>query len=651
MKRTHANLLSISLLVTLGSVSVGIEAGSAVPPETLEPIPLKDLDGHFPLKPAKSLDAWKERAEIVRRQVMVSLGLWPKPTMAQLQPVIHSTRSMDGYSISKVYFESLPGLFVTGSLFTPIDRVKTGKPKNGDTKYPAILSPHGHWPDGRFYWASDREVDQLLATGAERFESAAHNHMQARSVQLARMGCVVFQYDMLGYADSQQINMDRAHLFGINESNPLMQQDQWLLYSAKAEGHLQSIMALQTINSLQAFEFLANRTDVDASRIAITGASGGGTQSFITAVVEPRIAAAFPAVMVSTGMQGGCTCENASCLRVETGNIELAALIAPRPLGITAADDWTRTVPQDGFPELQQIYSLFDAKDKVQLFPAVHFPHNFNHVARVSLYGFINRSFGLGLKEPVLERDFEVLKREDLSVWDQDHPRPESGIEFEAKLVSQWEKDVSLQIQKSPDLARQGWESLLQPANTLASSLDLIYAVQPDGHTLLTIQNQQGVTVGQLSMPKSQLRVVPDSIQLTSLDLTREQTSAPKSLAAMLAIGDANGFGSATEQPRVKNPRLASCYTYGYNAPQLIRRLAVLVRVVDELSRQDPSAKLILISPGSEGFLASAIAILRPQSVGVSNGNGAIAFEKIESIYDPNFVPGSLRYGPLTETR
>ncbi len=132
---------------------------------------------------------------------------------------------------------------------------------------------------------NDNEVKNLLATGAERFESAARNHMQARCVQLARMGCVVFQYDMLGYADSQQIDFNRAHRFGLAGPNPPVEDDGWLLYSPTAEGHLQSNMGLQTINTLQSFEFLASRPDVDPSKIAITGASGGGTQTFIAAAL------------------------------------------------------------------------------------------------------------------------------------------------------------------------------------------------------------------------------------------------------------------------------------------------------------------------------------------------------------------------------
>src|SRR5690606_30676730 len=115
----------------------------------------------------------------------------------------------------------------------------------------------------------------------------------------------------------------------------------------------------------QSFEMLRGLPDVDPERIAITGASGGGTQSFIATAVELRLAGSLPAVMVSTGMQGGCTCENACGLRVGTGNIELAALTAPRPLAMTTADDWTKTMPEDGFPELGKLYQLVGAPKAV----------------------------------------------------------------------------------------------------------------------------------------------------------------------------------------------------------------------------------------------------------------------------------------------
>ena len=77
--------------------------------------PLKDLNGYFPFTPPASRDAWESRAEEVRRRVLVSQGLWPPPTKQPLNPVIHGTIEKDGYTVSKVFFESLPGFFAPSS--------------------------------------------------------------------------------------------------------------------------------------------------------------------------------------------------------------------------------------------------------------------------------------------------------------------------------------------------------------------------------------------------------------------------------------------------------------------------------------------------------------------------------------------------------
>ena len=130
---------------------------------------------------------------------------------------------------------------------------------------------------------------------------------------------------------------------------------------AQAELRLLSVMGLQTFNSIRVLDWVSTLSDVDTSRIGITGASGGGTQTFMLTAVDDRPSAAFPAVMVSTAMQGGCTCENASYLRIGTGNVEIAALCAPRPLGMTAANDWTRELETKGLPELKKLYELLGA--------------------------------------------------------------------------------------------------------------------------------------------------------------------------------------------------------------------------------------------------------------------------------------------------
>ena len=74
----------------------------------------------------------------------------------------------------------------------------------------------------------------------------------------------------------------------------------------------------------------------------MTGESGGGTQTFLLAAVDDRVAAAVPVNMISLHMQGGCLCENLPGLRLETNNVEIAATIAPRPLlMVSATGDWT----------------------------------------------------------------------------------------------------------------------------------------------------------------------------------------------------------------------------------------------------------------------------------------------------------------------
>ena len=109
-------------------------------PDDLRLEPLKDLDGYFPFTPPTSKADWDQRAERVRRQILVSQGLWPLPTRTPLNPVIHGRTDREDYSVEKVYFESAPGFFVTGNLY---------RPKKAAGKVPAVLFAHGHWSDAR----------------------------------------------------------------------------------------------------------------------------------------------------------------------------------------------------------------------------------------------------------------------------------------------------------------------------------------------------------------------------------------------------------------------------------------------------------------------------------------------------------------------
>ncbi|MEO8271108.1 MAG: hypothetical protein ABI557_15410, partial [Aureliella sp.] len=602
----------------------------------------------------------------------------------------------EDYTIDKVTFESLPGLVVTGNLYRP-------KQIPADAKLPAILAPHGHWVNARFYDVSPAEVKQLLADGSERFESAARNHIQARCVQLARMGCIVFHWDMLGNCDSQQINMQRAHLFANQPAASEVNDSGWLLYSPRAEAYNQSIAGLQTLAIERAVDMLLTLPEVDPSRIGISGASGGGTQSFLGAAVDDRIALAFPAVMVSTGMQGGCTCENASLLRTGTGNVEMAALIAPRPLGMTAANDWTRTMPNDGFPQLQQLYSLFGAKEKVALFPAIHFDHNFNHVSRVAMYGWVSDHFGLGLDKPVLERDFDIALRDELSVWDAEHPQPEGGEAFERSLLKLWAEIVDAQmtgqLQGDAEQLKQvaqtlhdGWRvclGLTTPiAATVATRIDganekFRNANLPEWELTLAFSQPTAELAEPTALVNPDQESETDTTATEHVDPTADETShtavmgqnfAPPELSIAVERGDStdvyhvrlagytpegsvDGDKQVLAQAIVENPRLAAAYTYGYNLPLFAQRAQQLGLTLQHLATAFPDAKISLRGSGSQTPLAAAgmfvAQTLSPPSnkqlakMSLQLEAGDFAFADIDSIRAPNFLPGAARFQDL----
>ncbi len=634
-----AFLLRSLVLAVLTTVAVNstLSTSSAESP-LRDQAPLRDLDSHCPFTPPNDLATWHKRAADLKLQLQVSLGLFPLPELDPVKPNIYGKIDRDDYTIEKVTFESLPGFFVTGNLYRPKNAV-AGK------QMPAVLCPHGHWTNARFYDENPAAVKQLLASGAERFETAARNHIQARCVQLARMGCVVFHWDMIGYCDSQQINFDRAHRFAKQPAESEVSEEGWLLFSPLAEEHCQSVIGLQSLATQRAVDMLLTLAEVDPARIAITGASGGGTQSFLGAAVDPRISLAFPAVMVSTGMQGGCTCENASLLRVGTGNVELAGLIAPRPLGLTAADDWTRTMPSDGFPQLQKLYELFGAKNRVALFPAVHFGHNFNHVSRVAMYGMVNEYFGLGFEKPVLEHDFVLAEGKDLTVYDSEHPQPPSGESFERKLMKDWAANVDSLMR---GLLNGDSQQQLQLKDTLLSGWKVClgltaFALEP----VKAEQGGDGQTWTLSSAQDSQWSLLPKT-DAAKLSLSVAGKETPEKVESAWEFASS---ANPTEQPLVANPRLAAAYTYGYNLPQFCQRARQLGLSIEWLAAQHPDKQLTLTASGPDAALAAAGLAIAEQVRGGALANVTAAlnvdgfrFVSVKSIRDPNFVPGTARF-------
>lgn len=588
--------------------------------------PLRDLDGHFPFTPATSKQEWATRAESLRRQVRVALGLWPWPTRTPLNAVIHGAVRRDGYTVERVFFESVPGHFVTGSLYRP-------QSSGPNTRRPAVLSPHGHWPGGRFQDVAEAERRTQLASGAERFDNAARHVLQARAVQLTRMGAVVLLFDMIGYADSVQIPQAVAH----SPRGRQRTDADGLFFSTGAELRLQSVLGLQMWNAVRALDFLTSLPDVDPARVAVTGASGGGTQTFLLGAIDDRPAVAFPAVMVSARMQGGCTCENADYLRIGTGNVELAALFAPKPLGMTAADDWTETMPTDGFPQLQAHYALFGAKDKVALFPFLQFGHNYNHVSRAAMYGFLSRHLGLGFDEPVLESDFVPLRRDEATVWTSAHRAPAGGEAHERAVTTWWQADTDAQLatpRDPPGLDR--WRAVVGGAMKTIAAMGSWAAAPPlrDSRTPLP----RGVVV----VATSDAAASTSGGHVDALTTTLQRAGLEVDVVHV----------ARTDLPstnRLVANRNAAAYTFGYNAPLVVDRAGLLWAKLRYARRIGDAIPVTLVALDGQSTAWAALAAasapdLVDRAAFVTDG---FRFASVTSLEDAAFLPGSVKYGDL----
>ncbi|MEX2214036.1 MAG: acetylxylan esterase [Phycisphaeraceae bacterium] len=478
MMRCHFRLFVLSLSLSLLCFTVVSAAGPRAYPEGELPKDVryaepKNLDGYFPFKPSETPAQWAVREEFVHRQIRVSQGLWPMPTRTPLNAVVHGKIDCGDYTIEKVYFESYPGHYVTGNLYRPAGASLKNGEKDG--KRPGILCPHGHWPNGRFY--DDRQLNvKEITNKSERWVSAYRSPLQARCVHLARLGCVVFHYDMIGYADSVQFTQHRP---GVRKHMNETEVGKWGYFSPMAELYGQNMMGLQTYNSVAATDFILSLPEVDAQRVACTGASGGGTQTMILTAIEGRIKVSFPAVMVSTAMQGGCTCENANYLRLNSGNIEFAAMAAPRPTGISAADDWTKEMMTKGYPELQQHFKMLGVPDHVQCTAYTQFGHNYNYMSRQVMYRWFNKHLNLNVGGADQERDFDFKSERELSVWDESHPKPSGnniGDTYERGLLKWMTQDRQKQL---ADLEPKKPVDLLSYRYLVGGGWDVLIGRQP----------------------------------------------------------------------------------------------------------------------------------------------------------------------------
>lgn len=303
-----------------------------------------------------TLQNWEQRKTELRKCMLEQIGLSPLPRKTPMNRVYTPKRVMEGYTIENVAIETLPGVYLCGSLYRPAE---------GKGLFPAMLCPHGH------FYAKVNPLTVLDERGRYRPDQ------QYRCAMLARMGAVVFSYDMFGaYGESVQVERT-VHRTGL-------------------------ALTMQTWNSMRVIDFLTSLPYVDSKRIGVTAASGGGTQTMLITALDDRITLSVPVVMVSSYFYGGCPCESGlpfhSCTDLGTNNAEIAAMASPHPmLVVSDGSDWTQNVPTIEFPYLKKVYDLYGKANEVENVHLLTEGHDYGPSKRLAMYEFVAHHFGLNI--------------------------------------------------------------------------------------------------------------------------------------------------------------------------------------------------------------------------------------------------------------
>jgi cephalosporin-C deacetylase-like acetyl esterase len=595
-----------------------VTSAQTIPDDDRRLTEIRHLDLTYNFAGYRTREEWLARAESLRKQILFSAGLWPMPAKQPIRASIFGKVDRGDHTIEKVYFESHPGFYVTGNLY---------RPKTATGKLPAVLCPHGHWTYGRF-------------------ENQDLNSGPARAANFARQGYLAFSYDMVGYGDSTAI----SHRFATGHREGIV--DREALWGV-------NLLGLQLWNSIRSIDFLLSLPEIDPERIACTGESGGGTQTFLLMAVDDRIKVAAPVNMISFLMQGGSLCENAPNLRIDTNNVELGAIMAPRPLMlVSTTGDWTKNTMTSEYPAVRGIYRLFGAEEKVTAVQ-MNAPHNYNRDSREAVYGWF-AYWILGRKEtdPIKEKGGGVASLSDLMVFF-GRPRPDNEVK-EAGLVTSLIERARQQYQEYfPNDAA----SLEKFRRTFGASLNYsLMAEFPDANTIVAT-NPQVSSINELASGATKEEfVISRSGRGDRIPMTLWKQRASRSVNSLVLLVSSEGSPTLT-QSLVKNGHNVATIKYfpgikeipgnikfftTYNRTTEANRIQDILTALAYLHKHYGGMRLSIIAQGQAGLWALLARGLAPKIDKV-----VIDAAQFDTANDEEFtkflpIPGIRRAGDFT---
>ena len=350
----------------------------------------------------KDTTDWNPRKATLKKEVRELLQIDPAlAKRVQAKPILSKIRKFDGYTVQNFALETLPGLYVNGSIYSPASK----------GKHAVILCPNGHWAGGRY-----------------------NSDEQTRFSTLARMGAVCVSYDLFGWGESALQVTGTTH--------------------RTSAAHI-----IQIMNGISILDYMLTRKDIDPKRVGANGGSGGGSQVVLLSVLDDRFTAACPTVNLASHFDGGCPCESGMPIQLAAGgtcNPELMATFAPKPVCVISdGGDWTASVPTLEYPYLQRMYGFYNAANKVS---NVHLPnekHDFGVNKRAAVYQFFASVFNLDSK--MIDEKKVTIEPENAmySFGEKGEKMPINAIREYKQLEKYFDKKADAKINSDIDLEKR----------------------------------------------------------------------------------------------------------------------------------------------------------------------------------------------------
>lgn len=538
---------------------------------------------------------WGEQRALWREELLYMMGLWPMPPRAPLEPVVTGTLERDGYVVEKLYFQSMPHLYVTANLYRPA-KIEAG------VKLPAVLYVCGH---------------------GHRGPEGVKVGYQSNGIWLAKHGYVALLIDTIERCEIKG---------GVHRGLYAEKRRDWI-----SRGYTPS--GVECWNGIRAIDYLQSRPEVDGERIAMTGRSGGGAYTWAVAAVDERVKVSAPVSGITdlrAYVADGKIDQHCDCMFFHNALgwpwTRAAAMLAPRPL-LFVDGDTDPLFPVEGHVRMRDGLKAWYARlGKPENFQSLVSPggHSDRPDIRSAVFGFINshlKSDSRPVTDTVEDfpsqggEDAFVIPLGDLRVFkDGEQPKDEINSRIDRLLVP-------VATPAPPQQAQvEGWKREL-----LGKLRKVTF------HSLPGVLPAARIT-DEAAASGRRIRLITASGQ--KIELRPPPGEWPKQLTLVVGRGDdAAGDGTAVVVPGGYEPLAWSTRT----PPNRVERAFVLVGSTPDTARvgdviatvgfvkgKSKSAEVVVQGTGDAGLIAAYAAVLEPEI------NGVIVINPPSTHADPN---------------